>query len=100
MLAGLALLGVVALAVSVGRTSVAMAQQNRALHGQIIENTAFTRELLQIDWVRQHLQKHGVGPYLPTVAERVAEDVEHLMKTLNMTEAQAVEYLKGGAVGG
>lgn len=55
-------------------------------------------ELAEVGHVAAQLQRHGVGAYLLTANERIAEDVTAIMQHLGLDREDAVEYLKNGLV--
>lgn len=57
------------------------------------------QELTAIEYVSQHLQKYGVGPYMPTAADRIARDIADVRQALGLDEVDAIEYLKQGVYG-
>lgn len=62
----------------------------------VIQLTAKLCELAQVDYVAQNLRTYGVGGYLVTANERIAEDVSDIMRFLGLTKDEAIEYLKSG----
>ena len=61
-----------------------------------IKLTEKLMELAQVDYVAQHLRRYGVGGYLVTANERIAEDVTAIEQWLGLTTAEAIAYLKSG----
>jgi hypothetical protein len=83
-------------------SSRALADSHRGfakVHQQLIDQSKLVAELASVEYVRQHLQRTGVGGYLVTANERIAADVDAIQKWLGLSPEEAVEYLKSGVRG-
>ena len=80
----------------------ALAESHRdfsRVHKLLVDQSKMVAELASVEYVRQHLQRTGVGGYLVTANERIATDVEAIQKWLGLTPEEAIEYLKSGVRG-
>ena len=100
------ILAVVAMCCLAVVVSVLLVRTNdafRLLSQQQKSGVAMTEKLMelsQVDYVAQHLRRYGVGGYLVTANEKIAEDVDAIMKWLGLSEDEAIEYLKSGVRSG
>jgi hypothetical protein len=57
-------------------------------------------ELSQTDFIHQHLQKHGVLPYVAVAGDRIDADIAAIKLHLECNDAEAIQYLKTGSIHG
>ena len=76
-----------------------LTRQQTSDRAQIMSMTASMMELTSIRYVRDHLREYGVAPYMVSASERLNRDIAEVQATLQVSEDEAVEYLRQGIRG-
>lgn len=98
LLAGLLVLALLGLASLLAKLLRDLSRQQQKDRDQFIKAFDRLQELQGMEYVSSHLRKFGVGPYLPTAAERISQDVAETMDLLGLSEEDAKQYLVTGFV--
>lgn len=99
ILAGVLAIALVAHTERIVRSNGQLVRQQSADRAAFLAMFEKLQSLVSIEYVSEHLQKYGVGPYMLTAADRIARDIAEVRQALGLDEADAIEYLKQGVYG-
>lgn len=98
-LAAVAVHGLVAAASDKNRQVAALQRANLALVDKNMEHQRKIAELVEVDYVAQHLRKYGVAPYLLAASDKMTRDIEEVMNILGCEREEAINHIRRGVLG-
>lgn len=80
------------LASSIGRLNIDLTKQLAGCYERIAK-------LSEVEFVANHLRRFGVGGYLVSANDRIANDIQQVMLLLKCTEDEAIMHIRRGTIG-